>query len=96
MRLYVDRYALDAVACRIGSFLDEPGTTRALSTWLSHDDGVRMVEAALTAPSPASRCSTASATTPAPGGTSSPDADSATSRSTMPRRTPTGWPARSR
>jgi uronate dehydrogenase len=52
MKLYVDRYSIDAVACRIGSFLDEPGSTRALSTWLSHDDGVRMVEAALTAPSP--------------------------------------------
>jgi uronate dehydrogenase len=52
MRLYVDRYALDAVACRIGSCLDEPHTTRELSTWLSPDDCVRMVEAALTAPSP--------------------------------------------
>lgn len=50
--LYADRYGLDAVACRIGSFLPEPETTRHLSTWLSHDDCVRMVEAALTAPSP--------------------------------------------
>jgi uronate dehydrogenase len=52
LSLYADRYAVDAVACRIGSFLDEPATHRALSTWLSHDDCVRMVEAALTAPSP--------------------------------------------
>lgn len=52
LSLYADRYAVDAVACRIGSFLDEPATRRALSTWLSHDDCVRMVEAALTAPSP--------------------------------------------
>ncbi|KRF29443.1 NAD-dependent epimerase/dehydratase family protein [Nocardioides sp. Soil805] len=52
LRLYADRYAVDAVACRIGSFLDEPATRRNLSTWLSHDDCVRMVEAALTAPSP--------------------------------------------
>ena len=52
MRLYVDRHGLDAVACRIGSFLDEPGSLRALSTWLSPDDCVRMVEAALTAPAP--------------------------------------------
>ena len=29
-----------------------PETTRNLSTWLSHDDCVRMVEAALTAPAP--------------------------------------------
>ncbi len=43
MSLYADRYALDAVSCRIGSFLPEPETTRHLSTWLSHDDGVRMV-----------------------------------------------------
>ena len=52
MNLYVDRYSLDAIACRIGSFMDEPGSTRALSTWLSPDDCVRMVEAALTAPAP--------------------------------------------
>lgn len=52
LRLFVDRHGIDAVACRIGSFLEEPTTLRALSTWLSHDDGVRMVEAALTAPAP--------------------------------------------
>ncbi len=47
MSLYVDRYGLDAVACRIGSFLPEPETVRHLATWLSPDDCVRMVEAAL-------------------------------------------------
>jgi uronate dehydrogenase len=52
LRLYVDRYGMDAVACRIGSFRDQPTTVRALSTWLSHDDAIRMVEASLTAPSP--------------------------------------------
>ncbi len=52
LRLYVDRHSLDAVSARIGSFLERPGTRRALSTWLSHDDAVRMVEAALTAPDP--------------------------------------------
>ncbi len=52
MRLFVDRYGIDAVACRIGSFTERPETTRALSTWLSHDDCVRMVDAALTAPAP--------------------------------------------
>ncbi len=50
--LYVDRHGLDAVAARIGSFLPEPETVRNLSTWLSHDDAVRMVEACLTAPDP--------------------------------------------
>jgi uronate dehydrogenase len=52
MSLYADRHGLDAVACRIGSFLERPETPRNLSTWLSHDDCVRMVEAALTAPAP--------------------------------------------
>jgi uronate dehydrogenase len=52
MRLYVDRYGLDAVACRIGSFHETPQTVRQLSTWLSHDDCVRMFEAALTTPAP--------------------------------------------
>ena len=52
MHLYADRYAFDTVSCRIGSFLDEPTTARGLSTWLSPADGVRMVEAALTAPAP--------------------------------------------
>ena len=52
LSLYADRYAIDAVACRIGSFRDQPGSVRALSTWLSHDDCVRMVDAALTATAP--------------------------------------------
>jgi uronate dehydrogenase len=52
LRLFADRHGIDAVACRIGSFLERPETVRGLSTWLSHDDAVRMVEAALTTPSP--------------------------------------------
>jgi uronate dehydrogenase len=52
LRLFADRHGIDAVACRIGSFLEQPASVRSLSTWLSHGDGVRMVEAALTAPSP--------------------------------------------
>jgi len=47
-----DRYAIDALAARIGSFLPEPESRRHLSTWLSHDDAVRMVQAALTAAAP--------------------------------------------
>jgi uronate dehydrogenase len=50
LSLYTDRYAIDAVATRIGSFLPQPETVRGLSTWLSHDDAVRMFEACLTAP----------------------------------------------
>ena len=52
LSLYADRHGIDAVACRIGSFMERPRTRRNLSTWLSHGDCVRMVEAALTAPSP--------------------------------------------
>ena len=52
MSLYADRYGLDVVSCRIGSFLPEPETMRNLATWLSHDDCVRMVEAAVTTTSP--------------------------------------------
>jgi len=52
LSLYVDRFGIDAVACRIGSFLEQPEVLRNLSTWLSHDDCVRMVDAALTAPAP--------------------------------------------
>jgi uronate dehydrogenase len=52
MSLYADRHGIDAVSCRIGSFLERPETVRHLSTWLSHDDCVRMVEAALTATAP--------------------------------------------
>jgi uronate dehydrogenase len=52
LSLYADRQGLDVVSCRIGSFLPEPATVRNLATWLSHDDCVRMVEAALTTPAP--------------------------------------------
>jgi uronate dehydrogenase len=52
MSLYADRYGLDLVSCRIGTFGAEPTSVRSLATWLSHDDCVRMVEAALTAPGP--------------------------------------------
>jgi len=52
LQLYADRHGIDAVATRIGSCLPRPTTRRQLSTWLSHDDCVRMFHAALTAPSP--------------------------------------------
>lgn len=52
LRLYVDRYGLDAIACRIGWLTERPEDTRALSVWLSPDDCVRMVAAAITAPAP--------------------------------------------
>lgn len=52
LQLYADRHGIDAIACRIGSFLPEPITRRHLATWLSPDDCVRMVDAALTATAP--------------------------------------------
>jgi uronate dehydrogenase len=52
MSLYADRHGLDAISCRIGTFRPEPASTRHLATWLSPDDCVRMVEAALTSPAP--------------------------------------------
>lgn len=52
LSLYADRAGIDAVACRIGSFLERPETVRHPSTWLSHDDCVRMVDAALATPAP--------------------------------------------
>ena len=48
-RMYADRFGLEVVCLRIGSFRPRPGERRELSTWLSHDDGVRLVQAALTA-----------------------------------------------
>jgi uronate dehydrogenase len=52
LRLYADRYGIDAVACRIGTFLPQPEAARHLATWLSPADCRRMVEAALTCPAP--------------------------------------------
>ena len=48
--LYVDRHGIEAACLRIGSFRDRPRSRRELSTWLSHGDAVRLVEACLTAP----------------------------------------------
>jgi len=50
--LYVERHGMDVVALRIGSFLRRPTSARHLATWLSPGDCVRLVLAALTAPSP--------------------------------------------
>ncbi|NRQ49868.1 NAD-dependent epimerase/dehydratase family protein [Aeromicrobium stalagmiti] len=52
LSLYVDRFAISAVAMRIGTCVAEPTTVRELSTWLSFDDAVRMVDAAIRTPAP--------------------------------------------
>jgi uronate dehydrogenase len=49
-RLYADRYGMEVVCLRIGSWRDRPTTPRHLSTWLSPADGVRLLHAALSAP----------------------------------------------
>jgi uronate dehydrogenase len=49
-RLYADRYGLEVVCLRIGSWQDRPETPRDLSVWLSPADGVRLLHAALSAP----------------------------------------------
>ncbi len=49
-RMYADKFGLEVVALRIGTFEDRPRTTRDLSTWLSHGDARRLVRAALTGP----------------------------------------------
>ncbi len=52
LQLCADRDGIDAIACRIGSCLPQPETVRHLSTWLSHDDWVRLADAALMTPAP--------------------------------------------
>ena len=49
-RMYADRFGVEVVALRIGTFLERPTTARDLSTWLSHGDARRLVRAALTGP----------------------------------------------
>jgi uronate dehydrogenase len=49
-RMYADKFGLEVVALRIGTFDGRPRTTRDLSTWLSPADAGRLVRAALTGP----------------------------------------------
>ncbi|GAA3740262.1 NAD-dependent epimerase/dehydratase family protein [Salinactinospora qingdaonensis] len=48
-QLYADKFGLEVVALRFGSFATEPSQTRHLATWLSPRDCVGFVRAALTA-----------------------------------------------
>ena len=47
--MYADKFALSVVCLRIGSFQARPREKRELSTWLSHADTIRLVQASLTA-----------------------------------------------
>jgi uronate dehydrogenase len=49
-RLYVDKYRLEVVCLRIGSFGERPTRPRQLSTWLSPRDCVQLVRCSLDAP----------------------------------------------
>ena len=49
-RMYADKFGLEVVALRIGTFHERPRTERDLSTWLSPGDAGRLVRAALTGP----------------------------------------------
>jgi uncharacterized protein YbjT (DUF2867 family) len=53
--LYHDRFGMDVICVRIGSCFPTPPGVRGLITWLSPDDGGRLFEACLTAPSPGYR-----------------------------------------
>ncbi|WP_372801255.1 NAD-dependent epimerase/dehydratase family protein [Paracoccus seriniphilus] len=50
-QLYWDKFGIESVALRIFSSFPEPADRRMLWSWLSFDDCVRLVIAALTAPS---------------------------------------------
>ena len=55
--LYHSRFGMDVIVIRIGSCFPDPLKLgkRGLTTWLSPDDGARLFEACLTAPSPGYR-----------------------------------------
>lgn len=55
LSLYHDRYGLDVVCLRIGSYRERPFDRRSLWSWLSPGDCTRLVEAALTTASPGFR-----------------------------------------
>lgn len=46
-RYYVDRYAMQVVCLRIGTFAETPPDARAMATWLSPRDCARLVDACL-------------------------------------------------
>jgi uronate dehydrogenase len=46
-RLYWDKHGVESASFRIGSCLPQPSERRHLSSWLSHDDLVRLIERSL-------------------------------------------------
>jgi uronate dehydrogenase len=49
-RMYWDKHGIETVCVRIGSCIEKPTEFRHLSTWLSHDDLMRIVERTIDAP----------------------------------------------
>ncbi len=49
-QFYFDRYGIETVSIRIGSSFPEPVNRRMMSTWLSYDDLVQLVEKSLFTP----------------------------------------------
>ncbi|GAA4902300.1 NADP-dependent aldehyde dehydrogenase [Stackebrandtia albiflava] len=54
-RLFADRYGLAVIAVRIGSWFETPPGVRGLATWLSPDDGARLMEACIATDAPGFR-----------------------------------------
>jgi uronate dehydrogenase len=48
--LYADKFGLEVICIRIGSFAERPRQVRELATWLSYRDTVRLFAACLSAP----------------------------------------------
>jgi uronate dehydrogenase len=53
--MYADRYGMDIICVRIGYLAEKLHEARALWTWLSPDDGARLLEACLATPNPGFR-----------------------------------------
>jgi uronate dehydrogenase len=49
-RMFVDKFGLEVVCVRIGTFAERPRQVRDLATWLSPADAVRLFAACLSAP----------------------------------------------
>jgi len=51
-RMYWEKHGIETICLRIGSFVERPISVRHLSTWLSHPDFCRLLDASLTAAAP--------------------------------------------
>ena len=54
-QLYADRFGMDVICLRIGTWFAQPPDVRGLALWLSPDDGARLIEACLSAQRPGFR-----------------------------------------